>query len=69
MNASVQRRVIRCVKEIWAEYITAGEEYTFIFTGGTVYYSRTSNGASSYMSEDKFRKCLRDGSIIFVDNL
>ena len=62
-------RIFRVVKEIWNEYISVDEEYTYIVDKGQVMYKRTTDGAGSFMDYWKFKRCLSDGSIVFVDNL
>lgn len=63
-------RVIRCVKPIPSEYITVGEDYTYSCGyADQVGYKRVTGNAGSFMGYAKFKRCLANGSIVFVDNL
>lgn len=66
-------RIIRCVKPVFPEYITVGEDYTYSHNKGynwdQIYYKRVTDGAGSFMNTSRFKRALRDGEIVFVDNL
>lgn len=62
-------RIIRCVAKVGTEYITVGEEYTYIVTNGQVQYCRTTDRAGSFMSYAIFKRALSTGAIVFIDNL
>ena len=62
-------RIIRCITQPFGEYITEGQDYKFCIHDRQVSYSRVVGGSGSFMSESMFKKCLRNGWIVFVDNL
>jgi hypothetical protein len=71
-------RVIRCVRNIPGERINVGQDYNFSIDNGKVLYKTTvvslprarwSDLFGEYMSEAAFKRALKRGDIVFVDNL
>lgn len=62
-------RTFLVTKLILNEYITEGEEYTLQSLNGIAVFCRNQKEVCcSFMRVEKFKECLRNGSIIFTDN-
>lgn len=65
-------RTIRVVKELRSEYVTVNEEYSIAFGKDSVMCKRVIPDAtgfhpSTFISTSRFKRALRDGSIIFTN--